>query len=123
VTLPIPSTVFVDGQLVDEAGLYANVFTPINVLYAQLQTLTQANGLQRGSFSGTMPAAVSQTGTVTFPTAFGGTPNVTLGLMAGTGLLTAKMTTLSSTAFNWNIFYTNNVAGSNTFTVHWMAIG
>jgi hypothetical protein len=44
VTLPIPSTVFVDGQLVDEAGLYANVFTPINVLYAQLQTLTQANG-------------------------------------------------------------------------------
>jgi len=33
VTLPIPSNVFTDGQLMTEAGLYANLFVPINIIY------------------------------------------------------------------------------------------
>lgn len=126
-TLPIPSNVFVDGELVTEAALFARVFTPINTLYAQLQTLTQANGLQRGSFTGTVLNNTSNTtGTQNFPVAFGGTPNVSLGVMASTGLFTVKMTTLSASSFGWNVFYTpggNQTGGNLAFTVHWMAIG
>lgn len=121
-TLPIPSNVFTDGQLITEAGLYSNIWTPINTLYAQLLTLTQANGLQRGSFAGTIVTG-SVTGSVTFGTAFGGTPNVTTGVLASVGILAVKMTSISTTGFNWTVFYTNAGSGSQSFTVHWMAIG
>jgi len=50
VTLPIPSNVFTDTQLIDEALLYANVFVPINTIYAQLQ---QQGGFLYGETEGT----------------------------------------------------------------------
>jgi hypothetical protein len=36
-TLPIPSLVFNDGELTNEAAWYARVFTPINTIYAAQQ--------------------------------------------------------------------------------------
>jgi len=38
-TLPIPSNVFVDGELTNEASWYARVFTPINTIYASVSPL------------------------------------------------------------------------------------
>lgn len=38
-TLPIPSNVFVDGELVNEAKLYTRVFSPINTIYATVSGL------------------------------------------------------------------------------------
>jgi hypothetical protein len=57
-TLPIPSNVFADGELVTEASLYARVFTPINTIYAQLQDIalaTFAGTPLKGSYDSTRP--------------------------------------------------------------------
>jgi hypothetical protein len=126
-TLPIQPQVYPDGSLLTEALFFARVLTPVNTLYAQLQTLLQVDGLQRGSVSGTVVNnSANATGTVTFPTAFGTTPNITFGLFAAAGLLVPKMTSLSASSFGWNVFYGPGgvqTGGDLAFTLHWIGIG
>lgn len=125
-TLPIQPQVYPDGSLLTEALFFARVLTPVNTLYAQLQTLLQVDGLQRGSVSGTVVnGSPNASGTITFPNAFSGTPNVTLGLQATLGLVVAKMSSLSASTMGWNVFYSpgGNAPADYAFTLHWIGIG
>jgi hypothetical protein len=53
VTLPIPSTVFADGELTNEASWYLRIFSAINSIY------TQAGGTNFGEAEGTTGNSVT----------------------------------------------------------------
>lgn len=77
-TLPIPSNVFSDGQLINEALLYANVFAPINTIYQ----LAQASG-------GFLLAETDGTGSTTMSTGPGSTRYL-VGTSGATFVLSAQ---------------------------------
>lgn len=89
-TLPIPSNVFADGQLVDEAGLFANVLTPINIIYAAQLPKPAVAGIEN-AIAGTTPSISGST----------------FQIQAGTHTVTTSGGAIGT--FNWPIAFPNGV--------------
>lgn len=82
--------------------------------------------IQRGN-TGTITFSgdTFQSGTVTFPTAFSGTPTVLLSMQVpGTTDFVAVLTGApSTTGFSWRVRERGGVAATGTTLLHWVAIG
>jgi hypothetical protein len=140
VTLPIPSNVFVDNQLIDEAGLYANVFTPINTIYSGLQLSIQNNGLAAAVLNSPAPStgllftggtvvftAAAGGNTITYPNAF---PNGVLTVLATPAATSGNPGAVQNqgvytlTSFQIKVFTPSGTQiTSGSVQVNWFAIG
>lgn len=121
-TLPIPSNVFADGELVDEASLYARLFTPINTMYATLSALPL---IQHGNFTATWTtASILATGTVTFPLGFAGAPDVIVSCAAfgGNVPVTINLNGVTATTFSYRAsFFSGSGTANGTATGYYIA--
>lgn len=111
-TLPIPSNVFADGELISEASLYARVFTPINTIYALL--LGGTPQIATGTVT-ILSGTSSITGTVTFGTAFAAAPSAVLCQVTASSNVGVTVTAVTATNFSVRAFATSgNNVGVNT---------
>lgn len=119
-TLPLLSTTFTDGELIDEAALYTRVFQAINAIYAT-QT---ANVIQRGTVNVNMGGTAVATATLTIPSPYSNTPQILLNsrLTTGTNYVVGKIspgpsgcTVRCATLGGGN--------SSETVVVDWVSIG
>lgn len=101
-TLPIPSNVFNDGELTNEASWYARVFTPINNVYAQ--ALSHGGFLYVESEEPTSKVTLSSSSTnflvpITTPATFSLTSTRRVRI-----LVTARFNTASGTPGTYTIY-------------------
>lgn len=119
-TLPISSSVFLDGELITAEALYIRVWTAIN----SLNSLINANSIQRGTVSVNMGGTSAATNSVTFPSPyFSATPQILLNPRYGSSInyMTGK-TAQSLTGFTVRCA-TASGTSSETVVIDWVSIG
>jgi len=111
-TLPILSNVFADNELVNEASLYARIFTPINTIYSLLLGITPQ--ISTGTVT-ILSGTSSITGTVTFGTAFAVAPSAVQCQVTASSNVAVTVTAVTATNFSVRAFATSgNNVGANT---------
>ena len=141
-TLPIPSNVFADGELVNEASLFSRVFAPINSVWTRAKQTLQVAALGTG-FLATPPDTQSlqvQFGITALTTSASGVATITLPSPFPNGLawwwgqsvsLTAGVTrpAVTGSSASTIVFVAYTATGSITtsnsaaVTIEWLAIG
>lgn len=119
-TLPISSSVFLDGELVTAESLYIRVWAAINAL----NSLVNSNSIQRGTLSVAMGGTGAATQAVTFPSPyFSATPQILLSprLQSSINYVTGKISP-SLTGFTCRCA-TLSGTSSETVVVDWVSIG